>query len=76
MMFYVKSDETHFLGTVDSPQRVINDVSGTLGLQTESHLVLRSPNTRKPQSIEMVTKNEGSDNHSERLWGVADKCWP
>ena len=74
-MFYVKSDETQLLGTVDSPQRVINDVSGTLGLQTES-LVLRSPNTRKPHSIEMVTKNEGSDNHSDRLWGVADKRWP
>ena len=41
----------------------------SLCLQTQSHLVIRSPNARTPQST--VTKNESSDNHPERLCGIA-----
>ena len=74
-MAYVKSDKKQFWGTADSQQRVINNVSGFANPEPSSsiwyHLVIRSPNTRKPQSTVRVTKNEGSDNHPERLWGIA-----
>ena len=35
------------------------------------HVVLGFPIARKPPGAVRVTKNEGSNNHPERLWGIA-----
>ena len=46
--------------TADSPQKVITHVQ-----------VITSQQSGRPQSTVKVTKNEVPDNHSERVWGIA-----
>ena len=46
--------------TADSPQKVITHVQ-----------VITSQQSGRPQSTAKVTKNEVPDNHSERVWDIA-----
>ena len=43
----------------------------SLGSNPQSHQVITSPSSGRPQSTVKVTKNEVSDNHPDRCWGIA-----
>ena len=64
----MKSGENQYCKTAESPQRVIKHVSGFANQEPSS---ITSQHSGRPPCSVRVTKNEGSDNRPERVWGIA-----